>query len=137
MGPILALGQSHREAVSARDQPQANDLSSLRMTGISVPRWRWLGFSGTVRAGIRPAIINSRFRIMQHGVAATHHVSVFLVDGQKIAHAGELVANFRRDTRFDVYMAAAVRVNGEARDFESLLDVHSIINDIRDELRVS
>src|SRR5579884_2179290 len=97
---------------------------------------RKFGLRGSIGAGIGTAEVDPGTRIMHNGVPAPHQARIFFVYIQNMSHAGQFVPYLRADTRLNVYMAASLGVNRKAWGFERLLDVHPVVRNVRDELRV-
>ena len=97
------------------------------------------GASGTGRAILarrRRAVVHARIGIVQHRLAAAHparkirqHFQIMAARRKPLAHAG-------RHPILDHHVAAAKGQLGEARSFQRRLDVHVVVHQVRNELRV-
>src|SRR5208283_1512554 len=97
--------------------------------------WR-LGFGRAVGAGVRCAIVDVGSAVMKHGLAATHGGGVLLTNTEDMAHRGELLESLGRHAGLDEDVAAYFVTDGEAGFFNGGLNVHVVVDQVRDKLSV-
>src|SRR6267154_1764804 len=101
----------------------------------SMHHWR-LRYGSAVGASVGASVIYLRLRVMQHGLSATHGGGVFTPHVEFMAHRGKFLPHFRRHSRLDHNVAPTLWTHRETRGLERLLDVHAVINHVRNKLRV-
>src|SRR5713101_8280297 len=98
--------------------------------------WRSLGFCRSVLARIGCPEIHT-LAISHHSLAtADHRRERGIEDLQVVTEAGQLGPRFLRDARLDLHVQALESALRESRCFQCSLDVHSEVDDIRNELGV-
>ena len=100
---------------------------------------RWgLGFGGAIRPCVRCGVVEACFAVVVDGLASTHIHGEISADFELVAHACELLANTGRHPVFDENLAAQVKIAAdcEAGALHGGLQIHAVVDDIRDELRV-
>src|ERR1044071_8977340 len=74
---------------------------------------------------------------MQHRLSSSHQGRVFRANNQVVALLPQSLDDVRTDARFDQNIAADLTAShGKARRFQRSLNIHSIVDKVRDKLRV-
>ena len=99
---------------------------------------RGLGFGGAIRPCIGGGVVEACFAVVVDGLSSPHIHGEISADFELVAHAGELLANIGRHSVFDENFAAQVKIaaNCEAGGLHGGLQIHAVVDDVRDELGV-
>src|SRR5579863_1707034 len=95
-------------------------------------------FGGAVCAGIGGGEVEAGLCVVFDGLAASHEERKIAADIQVVAHRRQLLAHVGGNAVFDQNFAADAEIagDGEASDFHGGLQVHSVVDDVGDELGV-
>ena len=98
---------------------------------------RLLRDCGAIGAWIRSAEIKASFAVVKDRLAAPHKGCVIGVHLQQVSHLAECCECGWRHTRLDHDSAAELLAISKARFFHCCLNIHMVVDDVRNKLCVS